>query len=230
MVIASFQEIPALGLSPQSNRQSQTNRRPRRSTAPRAPATQRTQGRRRGVLGSSPRPTAPHGRSGTAVMRRARPASGGAPDTAAVSQIPPRSLRYQRGISDTSPVSRRLRRSPSRTRRLSPPPLTAHYCSALRRIQGTQDTATRRAEQRRHTGQGVAQCRRVAAALWIVGVDIVLAVQYSLRSCRSTTSTVAVRERSYTAHDTAPVSQILSQYPGILRRYPRYQSGIPAVV
>ena len=42
--------------------------------------------------------------------------------------------------------------------------------------QGTQDTATRRAEQRRHTGQGVAQCRRVAAALRIVGVDVVLAV------------------------------------------------------
>ena len=74
-------------------------RRPAESPAPLAPATQRTQGRRRGVLGSLPHPTAPHGRSGTAVMRRARPASGGAPDTAAVSQIPARSLGYQRGIS-----------------------------------------------------------------------------------------------------------------------------------
>ena len=52
----------------------------------------------------------------------------------------------------------------------------------------------------------------------------------SSRPCHSATSTVVVRERSYTAHDTAPVSQILSQYPGILRRYPRYQGGILAVL
>ena len=57
-----------------------------------------------------------------------------------------------------------------------------------------------------------------------------LCSRVSSRPCRSTTSSIAVRERSCTAHDTAPVSRILSQYPGILRRYPRYQGGIPAVL
>ena len=57
--------------------------------------------------------------------------------------------------------------------------LTTHCCSTL--LNAAQDTwrrgrRARGAEQRRHTGQGVAQCRRVAAALWIVGVDVVLAV------------------------------------------------------
>ena len=165
-------------------------------------------------------------------MRRARPASGGAPDTAAVSQIPARYLGYQPGISDTSPVSRRLRRSPSRTRRLSPPPLTAHYCSALRRTRrargarrtwrhAAQSSAGTQDREWRNVGAWPRRCRSSAS---------MLCSRYSLRSCRSTTSTVAVRERSYTTHDTAPVSQILSQYPGILRRYPRYQSGIPAVL
>jgi hypothetical protein len=40
----------------------------------------------------------------------------------------------------------------------------------------------------------------------------------------------AVQETSCIAHDTATISRILSQYPGILRRYPRYQGGIPAVL
>ena len=66
-------------------------------------------------------------------------------------------------------ASRALAATPHRTLLLS-------VARDTQGAQGTQDMATRRAEQRRHTGQGVAQCRRVAAALRIVGVDVVLAV------------------------------------------------------
>ena len=134
MVIISFQDTPALGLSPQSNRQSQTNRRPHRSTAraPRAP--ERHSARRDGggaFSAARPAPPPPMAAPAPSLCAgRTQPAEG--------RQIPPRSLRYQPGISDTSPVSPiparylgRLSQSPSRTRRLSPPPFNAHYCSIM---------------------------------------------------------------------------------------------------
>jgi hypothetical protein len=233
LVIPPSRDIPppVLGLqSIESNPQSQTNRRPAaESPAPLAPATQRTQGRQRGVLGSSPRPTAPDGRSGTAVVRRARPASGGAPDTAAVSQIPPRSLRYRRGLSDTSPVSRQTepisQQNPAALAATTQRTLLLSVAQDTQGAQGTQDT-TRRAAPAHRAASGTmpARGRRCGSSASM------LCSRDSLRSCRSTTSTVVVRERSYTTHDTAPVSQILSQYPGILRRYRRYQGGIPAVL
>ena len=222
LVITSFQEIPALGLSPQSNRQSKTNRRPAESPAPLAPATQRTQGRRRGVLGSLPHPTAPHGRSGTAVMRRARPASGGAPDTAAVSQIPPRYLGYQPGISETAPISQQ---NPAAFAATTHRTLLLSVAQDTQGARGTQDMATRRAEQRRHTGQGVAQCRRVAAALQIVGVDVVLAVflaflpfydQYCSRAreeLHHPRYRPSIPDTEPVSRDTPPVSQIPERYP-----------------
>ena len=84
-------------------------------------------------------------------------------------------------------------------------PRTAYCCSALRRTHRTHRTRrarrTRSAEQLRHTGQRGAQCRRGRRCGSSASM---LCSRVSSRPSRSTTSSVAVRERSCTAHDTAP--------------------------
>ena len=145
LVITSFQDIPALGLSPQSNPQSQTNRRPAESprAAPLAPATQRTQGRRKGVLGSAPRPTAPDGRSDGAVTRRAPPASPARPENGPFSRRTADSPGERRILPEIGAFSQRTGHSPRDSGRPAEPGgsrhhhFTAYCCSALHRTRRT---------------------------------------------------------------------------------------------
>ena len=164
--------------------------------------------------------------------RRARPGSPARPENAPFSRRSRRAFsgdrrslprRSAHSVPENAPFSRRSGHSPSGTWRLSPPPFTAHCCSPLRTTCGPgRARRTRSAEQWR-TEQRVAPCRRGSRCGSSASM---LCSRVSSRPCRSTTSSIAVRERSCTAHDTAPVSRILSQYPGILRQYPRYQGGI----